>query len=92
MKSILFFLIVSSLSFASVPVEKSLSGSEIEFQAEGRMICTVNTGATFSRFNKCRPGNEVMVGIQNFDPLTVLCSNLIINCRSLKTTGASPEN
>ncbi|MFM8269942.1 MAG: hypothetical protein ACKN9V_07110 [Pseudomonadota bacterium] len=45
-----------------------------------RLMCSAFTGAKLARFDQCRGGSEVMVGIRSLDPLTVYCANLIVNC------------
>lgn len=79
---LLFFGFILSLQALATTFEmKEIPLSQIEETREVKSgPCVVNHGATFTRFDRCRT-NEVMIGIQDLNPITLRCAQLVINCR-----------
>lgn len=81
MKLIFFGFILSWHAMATTFEMKEIPLSQIEETREVKSgLCVVNHGATFTRFDRCRT-NEVMIGIQDLNPITLRCAQLVINCR-----------
>jgi len=78
---IFFFFFIVSLSVAKTD-GNSADSSKL---SQERMLCTTITQGQQVRFNRCR-NNEVMTGIQGFDPLTVYCTTILANCRDRAVT------
>lgn len=79
MKKILFGSLLA-LTAQATTLEVSEIPSELTDERAGKNICVVNHGSTFTRFDRCRI-NEVMIGVQDLNPITLRCAQLVINCR-----------